>query len=206
MRGTVVSSQRQSEIVQAALALLNEGGLEAVSLRAVANRLGVQHNTVFWHVGTKMKLRELMADQILADVSTTGLPTVWTARLRELARRYRTALLRYQDGAALVAGTYSTHEHTLRAGEAFVACLLDAGCDERTAAWTCWTIIYFTLGLAQEEQRAPANVGATLAAAVSPDAHPALTRTVGHLTDTDFDARFDFGLNLILNTLAATCE
>lgn len=184
------------------MALLDENGLDALSLRTVAKRLGVRLNTVSWHIGTKTMLLELMADRIIADVSTTHLPAPWAARLRELAQRYRTALLRHRDGAAVVAGTYAAHEHTLRVGEAFVACLLDAGFTEREAAWTCWTIIYFTLGLAQEEQRAPANVGATLAAAVSPKAHPGLLRTADHLADTDFDARYEFGLNLIINALS----
>lgn len=98
-------------------------------------------NTVSWHVKTKARLLELMADAILADVSLADLPDEWRARLRELAHRYPAALLGVRDGARVVAGTYAAEENTLRLGEAFLACLLDGGLADREAVWTSWTII-----------------------------------------------------------------
>lgn len=197
----VTKPDRRAEIVRTALGLLDDQGADAVSLRAVADRVGVRLNTISWHVKTKARLLELMADAILADLSTADLPRGWCPRLPELTRRYRAALLAHRDGARIVAGTYAAGEHTLRAAEAFVACLLDAGLTERDAAWVYWSIVYFTLGLTQEEQDAPGAVGPTLQDTVTASTYPALSRTLPHLDIGSFHERFEFGLDLIVGSL-----
>ncbi|MFB9908765.1 TetR/AcrR family transcriptional regulator C-terminal domain-containing protein [Allokutzneria oryzae] len=194
----MANTERRNEIVAAALELLDEKGADAVSLRAVADRLDVRLNTVSWHVKTKARLLELMADAIVAAVTLEKLPRRWDARLRELSRRYRAALLGHRDGARIVAGTYAAEEHTLRMSEAFVATLLDGGLSEKDAAWTTWTISYFVLGITQEEQNAPTT---EFPATLSPATHPALSRVFGHLVGGTFDERFDYGLSLIVNSL-----
>lgn len=193
--------QRQEQIVREALRILDDEGLEAVSLRAVAKALNVHLNTVSWHVGTKTRLCELMADAVLAEMPLDGLPTDGRARLRELGSRYRTALLGHRDGAELVAGTYPARGNTLRIGDELVSCLLDAGCGERDAAWACWTITYFTLGLVQEEQSASRRDGPVLGTEIPEADYPALGRVMQHMIDGRFDERHRFGLDLILSAL-----
>ncbi|MEZ7125443.1 TetR/AcrR family transcriptional regulator C-terminal domain-containing protein [Nonomuraea sp. AD125B] len=193
----MANTRRQGEIATTALELLDERGADAVSLRAVAERMGVRLNTVSWHVKTKARLLELMADAIVARVSLEDLPPDPAERFREVAHRYRRALLGFRDGARVVAGTYPAGEHTLRTAEAVVGALLECGLDEREAAWTAWTAVYFTLGLTQEEQGAPTSMGDVLRTAVTPEAYPALTRTLGHLAGGTFEERFAFGLDLI---------
>ncbi|WP_430382065.1 TetR/AcrR family transcriptional regulator C-terminal domain-containing protein [Streptomyces sp. P10-4] len=186
-------------VVRTALELLDENGLDALSTRAVADRLGVRMNTVLWHVKTKARLLELMADAVAGEVPLDGLPDAWDARAREIVRRYRRALLAHRDGAALVAGTYPAEPHTLRLAEALVGTLLDGGRTEREAAWTTWTLVYLTLGLTQEEQAAAGRpLADRLAQAVSATTHPALHRTLGHLAAESFAERFEFGLDAVL--------
>lgn len=197
----MANKRRQDEIVVVALELLDEGGVDAVSLRAVAERMGVRMNTVSWHVKTKARLLELMAEAIVARVSAAELPPEPADRFRELMRRYRRALLSVRDGAKVVAGTYVAEEHTLCTAEALVGALLDCGAGEREAAWTVWTAVYFALGLTQEEQAASASVGETLRVAVAQDAHPALTRVIDHLAEGRFEDRFDFGLEMLTRGL-----
>lgn len=189
---------RVGEVVHTALELLDEVGLEAVSLRAVAARLGVRLNTVLWHVKTKARLRELMADAIVAEVRLDELPTDPRERIAELARRYREALLRHRDGGFAVAGTSVAEPATLDCAEAMISSLLATGLDTQTASWTCWTIIYFALGLVQEEQGSTVPASDVLKPALSPEHHPALLRVLPDLVDSDFTRRFEFGLNLIL--------
>ncbi|WP_405578578.1 TetR/AcrR family transcriptional regulator C-terminal domain-containing protein [Streptomyces sp. NBC_01092] len=186
-------------VIRAALELLDEKGLDALSTRAVADRLGVRMNTVLWHVKTKARMLELMADAVVGEIPLDGLPDSPGPRAREVVRRYRRALLAHRDGAALVVGTYAAEPHTLRLAETLVAALLEGDLSEREAAWTTWTLIYFTLGLAQEEQAAAQQPSVDrLADAVSSTAHPALHRVLGHLASESFDERFEFGLNSIL--------
>ncbi|MER6400571.1 TetR/AcrR family transcriptional regulator C-terminal domain-containing protein [Kitasatospora sp. NPDC001603] len=186
-------------VIRAALELLDETGLDALSTRAVAERLGVRMNTVLWHVKTKARMLELMADAVIGEISLGDLPAAPDARARELVRRYRRALLAHRDGAALVVGTYAAEPHTLGLADALVGALLDDGRDERGAAWTTWSVIYFTLGLTQEEQAAARRpLGDRLADALSETAHPALRRVLGHLAADSFDERFEYGLTAIL--------
>lgn len=145
----------RTAVIDAALQVLDERGLDGLSTRAVADRLGVRMNTVLWHVKTKARMLELMADAVLADIGYDDLPDAPLERARELTGRYRRTLLAHRDGAALVTGTYSAEPHTLRFADRLVDAFLEAGADERQAAWTTWTVNYFTLGLTQEEQAAP---------------------------------------------------
>ncbi|MFC5890622.1 TetR/AcrR family transcriptional regulator C-terminal domain-containing protein [Kitasatospora sp. CM 4170] len=189
-------------VVRAALELLDEKGADGVSLRGIAERLGVRMNTVLWHAKTKARLLELMADAILAGIPLTDLPEPWDERVPELARRYRRCLLDHRDGAVVVAGTYAAEPATLAFAEVTVAALLDGGLDERQAAWAFWTVQYLVLGLTQEEQALAASADDhTLARALAPGGYPALSRVAPHLEDASFDERFEFGLSLLLHSL-----
>lgn len=194
MKYTRSVTKSQGDVVRAALAVLDEKGAAAVSLRAIAQRLGVRMNTVLWHVGTKARLQELMADAIVAGASLEQLPQHWRARAAEIARRYRRALLAHRDGAAVVTGTYAAEPATLDMAEALVAALLDGGMSPREAAWTCWSIVYFVLGLTQEEQALPDRAMSTLA--VGP--RPALQRVHTEMIGGAFDERFEFGVTKLL--------
>ncbi|GAB4588016.1 TetR/AcrR family transcriptional regulator C-terminal domain-containing protein [Nocardia sp. IFM 10818] len=202
VRTARVGLARES-VVETALEILNEKGRDAVSMRAIADRLGVRMNTVLWHAKTKNRLLELMADAILGATDTGNLPDAWDDRLRELTHRIRRSLLAYRDGAAVVAGTYSPEPGTLRVADALVAALLDGGLDPKRAAWACWTIVYFVVGLVQEEQGYPAADTTRMAEHFSSGVYPALTRVADHLRDSSFDERFEYGLGLILASLRA---
>ncbi|MEU8241814.1 TetR/AcrR family transcriptional regulator C-terminal domain-containing protein [Actinoplanes missouriensis] len=193
-----------SAVVQAAVQLLDAGGLDALSTRAVADRLGVRMNTVLWHVKTKARMLELMADAITAEVPLDDLPGKPVDRVREIGRRLRRALLNHRDGAALVAGTYPAEPGTLRLAETLIGACAAAGLSDRDAAWTGWTLIYFVLGLTQEEQAAPGADEHRLSAAVDPAAYPVLARTLPHLDAGSFGERFEFGLGTILGRLDRT--
>ncbi|MCR3750321.1 TetR/AcrR family transcriptional regulator C-terminal domain-containing protein [Lentzea californiensis] len=186
-------TKSQADVVRTALEILDERGAEAVSMRAIAQKLDVRMNTVLWHVKTKARLEELMADAIVAGVSLDGLPEDWRDRAAGIARRYRQALLAHRDGAAVVAGTYAAEPATLDMAEALVAALLDGGLSTRDAAWTCWSVIYFMLGLAQEEQALPHGSGE-----LAVGGRPSLERVLPFLAEESFDARFEFGIAKLL--------
>ncbi|WP_329224956.1 TetR/AcrR family transcriptional regulator C-terminal domain-containing protein [Streptomyces sp. NBC_00111] len=194
------SQLTRAAVIDAALQVLDERGLDGLSTRAVADRLGVRMNTVLWHVKTKARMLELMADAVLAGIRYDDLPDAPPARARELVGRYRHALLARRDGAALVTGTYPAEPNTLRFADRLIDAFLEAGADERQAAWTAWTVSYFTLGLTQEEQAEAEEDDASLTQAVERGAHPALQRVLPHLRQ-NFDERFTFGLEAALSRI-----
>ncbi|MFJ2774746.1 TetR/AcrR family transcriptional regulator C-terminal domain-containing protein [Streptomyces sp. NPDC087300] len=192
-------NKSQREVVATALEILDEGGLEAVSLRAIAERRGVRMNTVVWHVKSKGRLLELMADAIVAEAGLNDLPARWDHRAAELLARYRRALLAHHDGAAVVGGTYAPEPATLAIAETLMAALLEGGYHDQEAVWTCWNTLYFTLGLCREEQAISSAEPDRLTEAVTSGAFPALHRTLPHLLQPSFDDRFTYGLQRLLN-------
>lgn len=194
----------RDEIVTATLAVLDEHGLGGVTMRTVAARLGVQHNTVRWHASSKGRLLELASDELLAHCLDEPLPEAFPDRLKELSRRCRAALLSHRDAARMVAGVFAAEPHTLRYADTVVATLLAAGYSPRTAAWTHWSIFYLTLGLTQEQQAAQETAPALPPDQVPASSYPALATALPYVGPDDFDQRFEFALDLIITGLLQT--
>jgi len=186
----------QDDVIAAAFATLEQEGLEGLSLRGVARALGAHLNSVSWYVKTKASLIEKMADAIVGSVNVDDLPADPVERVRTVVGRYRRAMLSHRDGGRLVAGTYTSTDRTLRVAEVIVGGLLDAGYAEDEAARLCWALVYFTLGLTQEQQTTPP--------AKEPDtpweAYPALAKVGPSLLVHDsYDQRFAFGVARLLH-------
>lgn len=200
---------RREQVVEAALRLLDEAGLDALTMRRLGERLGVQAATLYWHVKHKQELLEAMAEAMLADCGArppTAAPGLEQAI--ELAGRLRAALLARRDGARVFAGTYVAQPNTLQVSERLLQALRDAGLSLRTAAWGAWTLTYYVIGFTLEEQAlaTPAGAGADperLRAAIDPARFPQLAAAFAHLTDGDLEARFLYGLRLIAAGLRA---
>lgn len=141
-----------------------------------------------------LALEELLADVIVGEARLGDLPTHWREWAAELTRRYRQALLAHRDGATVVTGTYAAEPATLDFAEALVAAILAGGLPERQAAWTCWSLIYVTLGLTQEEQALPGRFTIDL----DVGQRPALRRVATTLAESSFVERFEFGVARIL--------
>jgi TetR/AcrR family transcriptional regulator, tetracycline repressor protein len=167
--------------------------------RGVARELGAHLNSVNWYVKTKQGLIGLMADAIIGSVSLEDLPSDPLHRVAELILRYRRALLAHRDGGRLVAGTFTAEGGTLRVAEALIEGLLAADFTPEDAARGCWALVYFTLGLTQEEQSRPLTAGPAVPAAIDSGQYPAMAKVGAYLLISDsFDARFDYGIRNLL--------
>ena len=185
-------------VVAVAFDVLRAGGLAKLSTRAIAAELDVSMNTVVWHIRTKDRLLELMAEAILGEVDLAGLGDGWREQATELLRRLRRAMLAHRDGAALVAGTFPAEPHTLAFADRLVTVLFEGCPTRRTAAWTAWSLFYFTLGLVQEEQAAPAAFHHRLRESVDEQRLPGLHSVLADFLSIDYDERFAFGIEQIL--------
>ena len=189
----------QDDVIDAAFATLELEGLERLSLRGVARALGAHLNSVSWYVKTKHTLIEMMADAIIGTVSIDDLPAEPIERVRTVVGRYRSAMLSHRDGGRLVAGTFTGTGNTLRVADVVVGALLEADYPEPDAARLCWALVYFTLGLTQEQQTSPAEVDSGKAALIEEGSFPALAKVGLQLLAYDsFDSRFDYGLARML--------
>lgn len=185
---------RREDVIAAALGLLDERGLDAVSVREVARRMDVNVNSVSFQVGTKAQLLGLMSDAVLAELSLENLPGDELARAKEVLRRYRATLLKHRDAARLTAGNAPLQENTLVFAEVVTAALSAAGVPDRECITAMWALFYFLIGLTQEQQATQPD-GADLGEALDSDRFPTLRRLGPDIVDLDFDERFEYGID-----------
>src|ERR1043165_9154368 len=95
----------QAQVVQAALALLDDVGLEALTMRALSERLGVKAASLYRHVRHKDELLQLLADEINGEIPLTRSTGDWRTAIPEMARNVRKGTLPTRDAAALPAVT-----------------------------------------------------------------------------------------------------
>ena len=98
----------RQQVIDEALLVLDDRGLDALSLRTLAGRLGVQAPTLYWHIGSKAELLDALADAILDDalraIPTPGTDDNWAEWLLTALTELRGAMLRHRDGARIVSG------------------------------------------------------------------------------------------------------
>ncbi|WP_367344751.1 TetR/AcrR family transcriptional regulator C-terminal domain-containing protein [Stenotrophomonas bentonitica] len=194
----------RDHIVAAAFKLLDEAGMEGVTLRKVACTLGIRAPSLYWHFKSKQALVDAMADAMIVDVARDipeGQP--WRQTLLQIAREFRTAFKARRDGARVYAGTFLATENVLRVGETSIAALVGAGASVRLAATAPMDLVYYTMGFVIEEQSWPGDgsmeaLGESfMALAEARFPHCWSAREVW--SEVDFDTRFEQGLGLLLD-------
>jgi TetR/AcrR family transcriptional regulator, tetracycline repressor protein len=199
----------RDEVVTAAIVLLDEAGLAALSLRRLAATLGVSAPTLYWHVADKRTLLDLMAERIVGEHRTPTTPAPgqpWWDWLAEEARLQYRALTAHRDAALVVAGNRPTTRASLDDIEHTLGILVAAGMDASEAMEAVFGVGHYVLGAALEAQAEQAR-GAT-----PPDA--ALVARIAELPHlhaagrAGFDATrtFESGLACLLGGLRARVD
>jgi len=200
-------------VVQAGLRLLDQVGLEQLTLRRLAVELNVQAPTLYWHFASKEALIDEMATAVLADGARHLEPArkdaAWTAVAAAFGHGLRKTLLGVRDGARMVAGTRLTNTDYMETAERIGARLVSAGFSLRQTVVLLSTIYNYTLSFVMEEQavfptpghRSPRYDIAKRNAQLDPARFPLLRRSGTILFDR-FDRRYKEGLALILTGAA----
>ncbi|MBW8088313.1 TetR/AcrR family transcriptional regulator C-terminal domain-containing protein [Streptomyces hygroscopicus subsp. hygroscopicus] len=184
-----MTKMNRETVIAEALDLLDEVGLDAVSTRRLAKRLGVEQPSLYWYFRTKKDLLAAMAEAAMAPHAAAPLPTPdddWRDWFLENTRGFRRTLLMRRDGARLHAG--STPAGDLDRVRRKMEFLVASGVPERDAQMAMLAAGRFTVGSVLEEQADPGPD----AAAELPADMPAI----------DHESAFEAGLALILEGLA----
>jgi len=148
----------RERIADAALAVLSEHGLDGLTVRKVAARLGVQHGALYWHVRHKQDLLDEAAQALLmrefAELSGPQTTDDWREWLAETARRLRKAMLSHRDGAAIVATSRSKSRVDMISaiGEAVQQVLAEAGFSAEEAFAVQVGVLGYAMGVTAQEQ------------------------------------------------------
>ena len=200
----------RDQVIAAALSLLDEGGLEGLTMRRLADALEVKAASLYWHFDNKQALIDGMADVLVEKVARdlSGARS-WQDTLRQVAAELRDALRARRDGARVYAGTYVVTDNVMRTGEAMIAACIRAGADPALAVDTAFSLLYFVLGFVMEEQALDLEGGVDLPErkeafmALARQSYPCSLKASDSIFSQDFDARFETGLELLVGGLAA---
>lgn len=199
-------------IARTGLRLLNDVGLDGLTMRLLAKELGVQAPTLYWHVKNKQELLDLMAGLITAEaadgVEGPGRNETWQQWIAGLARRMRGTMLRYRDGARVTAGSYSTGLSIGRTFELVLRTLTDAGFSAAEAARAFPAVLHYVMGFTIEQQartgedyEGPNPYARTMD--IDEARHPLTASVAAELRAVDSDDNFEYGLQIVLAGMAS---
>ncbi|WP_436771662.1 TetR/AcrR family transcriptional regulator [Yinghuangia sp. YIM S09857] len=186
-------------IVAAAIEILGEQGLDAVSMRSVAARLGVSPVPLYSRVGNKEALVEAIADRLLADLAPgAGADEPWTAYAARWAAELRSRLRRVRDSRLIVAPRRQAY---VEASRPLVEAMRRDGLPGDTAVRACRLIMWATVGFVALESGA------------SPPPEDRPRRTAGRpgsdpsgVSAEDADTLFDLHIRYLVEGIARDAE
>jgi AcrR family transcriptional regulator len=203
-------------IVTAAIDVLDERGVEGLTMRRVAERLGTGAGSLYVYVSGKDELLELVYDALIGQVRLPRPdPQRWREQVHQMLTELHDILASHRDAALAGLGRVPTSPQALRATEALVAVLRAGGLSDRTVAlgldllglYVCATA--FEAGLLEQYGMTPADTERYFAelhafyAALPAARFPILAAIAPEMTGHDGGERFRFGLDVIIAGLEA---
>jgi TetR/AcrR family tetracycline transcriptional repressor len=192
-------------IVAATIGVLNERGLDALSLHTIAQRLDVAQPALYHHFSSKAALLDATAAEILDRWHTERLPRegeAWAAFLARNAHSFRRALLAVRDGARLIAATGPRAPEPASALTR-IEFLERQGFTAVQAVLASIAVSRYVIGCVLEQQLAPAP--AIAAPAPAPDDSPPGSERLQRISEQILrlgpDHEFDAGLQALLRGL-----
>jgi AcrR family transcriptional regulator len=198
-------------VIAAALQLLDANGLGAFTIRSLSAHLGVKGPTIYWHVGSKDKLLEAVAEHVVADTVEPAPPgTPWEDRLRRFFALVRQSLVAHPGVVELIR---SVHSHAFEHWVAeMLAIMRSAGFDPNDAVVYTRIALVQAIGAAQAE----ANVHTAEFMEPTPNEHgrnryrvkPELLREdlpaeLAQTTSYDLDLQHQIMTDIFINGLKA---
>jgi AcrR family transcriptional regulator len=206
----------QDAIVDAALKVLDADGLDRLTMRYVARTLDATAAALYWHVGSKDGLLDLIFDRVIGEVPVPDPdPDNWQEQLRQVARGQRATILAHRDIIRLSIGRIPMGPNALRYAERVLAIFHTGGVPDELALAGQQLLISIVIGFAIDETgeggQPPADQPSPQEAAVMArdyvaslpaERFPHLVHHADRFADDDRDQRFELLLDLFVDGLA----
>jgi AcrR family transcriptional regulator len=209
----------QEAIVAAGIKVLDAEGLAGFSMRKVADELDTGAASLYWHVGSKDGLFDLIFEEIIGEQVEEipdPDPKHWQEQLKEVARTMRRAILRHRDIVQLSVGRIPMGPNALRMSERVLGILRAGGVPDELAVHSYLLMISvvngFTLDESGYSDAAPEGAPAVDEAAqmvrtyfesLPEEQFSNLKQVAEYFSMTDQDARFDLLIDLFVDGIAA---
>ena len=205
-------------IVDAGLAIVRDEGIDALTMRRLAQALDTGPASLYVYVANRDELWELLFDAAIAAVETEPTdPERWREQLQELAARtVHVMSVQYPGIARLAMMHIPSGDNALRVAESMLSLLKAGGVEDQAAAYAVDLLSTYVNAIAYEhslysmmhadpehEEREVARIAQRFAS-VSPERFPTLTALGPQMTRGDGEERFALGLDVLINGLLAT--
>lgn len=196
-RGQRAGLTRQA-VLEAALRLVDQEGLKALSMRRLGVELGVEAMTVYHHVPNKTALLDGVIEQVVAEAAPPEFgAATWRKDLSAYAHALSAVLAAHPNTVPLLLSQPAMTPRLLRTLEAVVGMLHEAGFPLPRALDVAYSLTSFVVGHAAAQT---GNVGgADTMVSLDPDAYPLLVGAARELGEDAAQARFTFALDALLS-------
>jgi AcrR family transcriptional regulator len=202
-------SVTRERVLRTAVAIADQQGLEALSMRALGTALGVQAMSLYNHVANKDEILDGIVDVVVAEIEIPSADEPWRTAMEKRATSAHAVLMRHPWACGLLMSRVNVGPGMLRYIDATIACLRAAGFSLATAdhAWNALdSYIYgFTLHKLQFpfEPRQYAAIAASYLPSLSRDRYPAMHALTEAVANRQHDGLHElgFGLTLLLDGL-----
>jgi len=202
------STLTRDAVIEAAISVIDDAGVEAVSMRTVARRLGVDAKSLYNYVDGKDNLLDAVAEHILTGVALPEPTGSLDTDLRAIGRTFRAGTLAHPRAGALVLTRQLSSTAGLRPVATVLSVLRAAGCGPEEAVHLLRTLLAAVVGTLLREVAAGPTFGV-----VGPEATakrqrdleasglPVLVEVAPHLARFGHDEEFEYALDLIVNAV-----
>lgn len=215
----------RDEIVATAMGIADAEGVAAISMRRIARELNAGVMSLYWHVASKEELEDMMLASIEAQIQVPEPSGDWRTDLSAFARSTRAVLLRHQWAMEFRGFRPPSGPEDAQNAERMFAALDGLGLDTMTVVWVAMTVGTYVMGAVfreiqemrfqREVEQAIAGMTADEIAAAQQEfakrilgsgRYPFMARFLEENIDPDSpetrDARFEFGLDCVLDGIA----
>ena len=202
----------RERVLETAVAFADRHGLDALSMRKLADKLGAGAMSLYYYVPNKVDLIDGMVDIVFGEIEPPSLELDWKTAMRRRALSTREALNRHRWAVGLMESRRTPGPASARLHDAVLGCLREGGFSIELTVQAYSVLDAYIYGFALQETSVPFE-DAEGAAAVATEQvaeydgfadYPYLAEVVaGHVATVgyDFASAFEFGLNLVLDAL-----
>jgi AcrR family transcriptional regulator len=204
-------SLSREQVLRAAVAVADTRGLGALTIRSLAQELGVKPMTVYYYVATKEEILDGIVELVFGEIELPTPGGDWRAELRRRAVSARRVLGRHPWALALLESRTSPGPATLRQYDATIATLRRAGFGVAMTAHAYALLDSYVYGFALQEAALPFQGPDSAATVAEPMMERGLADEYPHLAELarehimrpgyDFGDEFEFGLDAVLDAL-----
>jgi AcrR family transcriptional regulator len=202
--------------LQVAVALADAGGIGSLTMRNLAQELGVEAMSLYHHVANKDDILDGMVDVVFSEIDLPPTSTDWKTAMHRRAHSARTALARHPWAISMMESRMAPGPANLRHHDAVIGCLRDAGFSIEMTAHAYSALDSYIYGFAHQALNLPfdtaeetQDIADAILHQLPADEYPHLIEfAVEHVLQPGYDYgdEFEFGLSLILDGLERSLE